>query len=530
VEQGERLALVQVGNHTIDRSELSRFQERLPEHLHSKEAGITAVRDYLQSLVDRHLLLVEAKGAGLADDSPLQQKLDQVAAQRLIETVFRTLINPKVQFSEEDLQAAYERFDLGWQVLPAHLLSATEEDAREVIRLLQAGADFFELAKERSLANDAERGGDLGKFFSQGDAIPALREATFHLAKGAHSEPIKTKDGYEIVKVLDRRRLPYTSLRQSIAKQMAERKAVEERDQVLAELKERHQLRYHGEQMHWLVSGVRSGQLDAADRTKVLFSFKDGLLTIGQCYDFVLENSSRKLQLAMDSLKVLAPLEKKLVADILWVRFAKENGIDKDPAFQVWKEERLNELLVKRLFEERVSIRVKVTADEVKTHYEENIDAYRMLPGGIELTEVLVDSEVEAVKILEAVRAGESLKTLAQRHSVRSSMGSLKGHTFGESGYVRIDFLIVTPYREALGDTNSTDVGVLKGPLPMQDKYSVYRLERPIEWATVPFKQYRRPIGFRLRKKREEEAFSVPIGTVMQISLRWQPGAGQSAA
>ena len=105
----------------------------------------------------------------------------------------------KLYVKESELLEAYEEFDLGWEVWPAHILSETEEDARKVIDELHKGTSFSEVAKQYSRADDAIKGGNLGSFFGQGDVVPALREATFFLDEGEFSEPIRTKDGWEIV-------------------------------------------------------------------------------------------------------------------------------------------------------------------------------------------------------------------------------------------------------------------------------------------------------------------------------------------
>ena len=52
-----------------------------------------------------------------------------------------------------------------------HILLETEADAKKVIEDLKSGADFAELAKERSTGPSAVEGGDLG-WFGKGQMVP----------------------------------------------------------------------------------------------------------------------------------------------------------------------------------------------------------------------------------------------------------------------------------------------------------------------------------------------------------------------
>ncbi len=67
---------------------------------------------------------------------------------------------------------------------------------------LDSGADFAELAKKLSQAGDATSGGELG-LMRQNDHLfdPALEQAAFALDVGKVSAPVKTAQGWELVKV-----------------------------------------------------------------------------------------------------------------------------------------------------------------------------------------------------------------------------------------------------------------------------------------------------------------------------------------
>ena len=76
-----------------------------------------------------------------------------------------------------------------------------ESKAREIIKKLNDGANFEELAKTESTGPSGKNGGDLG-WFSAAQMVPAFSAATAKLKKGTHSQtPVKTQFGFHIIKL-----------------------------------------------------------------------------------------------------------------------------------------------------------------------------------------------------------------------------------------------------------------------------------------------------------------------------------------
>jgi foldase protein PrsA len=86
-----------------------------------------------------------------------------------------------------------------------HLLVANEQQAKDLVVALRAGADFSKLAKELSLdAASKPNGGDLG-FISKGILVPDIEKAAFTLKSGQISDPIPSNLGFHILKVSEKR-------------------------------------------------------------------------------------------------------------------------------------------------------------------------------------------------------------------------------------------------------------------------------------------------------------------------------------
>lgn len=75
--------------------------------------------------------------------------------------------------------------------------------AKETLIKIEAGGDFFAIAKETSEDKlSAEQGGDLG-FIYPGDMDPAFEKSLFALSVDDISEPVKTAQGYHLLKLVD---------------------------------------------------------------------------------------------------------------------------------------------------------------------------------------------------------------------------------------------------------------------------------------------------------------------------------------
>ena len=144
------------------------------------------------------------------------------------------------------------------------------------------------------------------------------------------------------------------------------------------------------------------------------------------------------------------------------------------------------------------------------------------------MTEVLVETKEEAEQVLQLAREGESMEKLATRHSVRPGMEELGGHAFTDSGRVEIASLFQSPYRTFFGDSNDKDVGVVQGPLEVQDRFSVFRLDIPFEKEAIPFKQVKRPIRVKLREQEETKIFNTFLDSLRseyQSQVEWNEDA-----
>ena len=110
--------------------------------------------------------------------------------------------------TDEAIQAAYDELygnaEPETEYNASHILVETEEEAAALVTELEGGADFAELAMEKSTGPSGPRGGELG-WFGTGAMVPPFEEAVVSLDVGAISAPVQTQFGWHVIKLNETR-------------------------------------------------------------------------------------------------------------------------------------------------------------------------------------------------------------------------------------------------------------------------------------------------------------------------------------
>lgn len=82
----------------------------------------------------------------------------------------------------------------------SHILVQYDYEAQDILRALQSGKTFEELARKYSRCPSAEQGGELGAF-GKGRLDADFEDAAFALKVGQITEkPVRTRFGYHIIR------------------------------------------------------------------------------------------------------------------------------------------------------------------------------------------------------------------------------------------------------------------------------------------------------------------------------------------
>ncbi|MGI9493127.1 MAG: peptidylprolyl isomerase [Geminicoccaceae bacterium] len=191
----------------ILRSDVENIARTLPEQM--RQVPMAQIYPMLlDRVIDFKLLEAEAEKQNIGDDPDVQPALAEARANVLRDAMLRKSVDEGS--TDEVLKARFEELkgneDFSYEEIHArHILLASEDDAKAVITDLEGGADFAELAKEKSTGPSGPQGGDLG-YFKKGQMVPEFGDAAFAMEIGSTSpEPIKTQFGFHVIKVEDKR-------------------------------------------------------------------------------------------------------------------------------------------------------------------------------------------------------------------------------------------------------------------------------------------------------------------------------------
>lgn len=203
--------------------------------------------DLVQRIYMEERLADEASKLSLDQQSPWKEQLQMARANILTQAYLNKVANSSTGAPADDPKQYYDshpgdfdQFKLSGIFVgfsppgtPAAANSAanrTEELARqkadEVEKKIKAGGDFAALARTESDNQQlAAKGGDLGTVTS-GDAQlpPDIKTAIIKLQSGQVSEPVRLPNGFFIVKVESRSKVPFETARAGITQRLQNEK------------------------------------------------------------------------------------------------------------------------------------------------------------------------------------------------------------------------------------------------------------------------------------------------------------------
>jgi len=258
--------LAKVGNTVITEADIEREIKNLPDFVQKMFEGVSGRERFLEELVKRELLYQEALKKGLDKDPAYQKKLEDFKKINLVGLLLEREIETKTKVSDKEIRDYYEKnkedFAPVSQVRLSHILLNTEEEAQKVLERLKKGEDFGQVAKKSSIDTvSAKKNGDLG-FFSKGEIPPDFRIAAVRLKTGEVSEPIKTKSGYEIIKVTDKKVgqvIEFDKIKNLISQNLLAEKQKESFDSYIEGLKKKYKVEVNKEAVSKLAPSEEKG-------------------------------------------------------------------------------------------------------------------------------------------------------------------------------------------------------------------------------------------------------------------------------
>ncbi|MGA3082527.1 MAG: peptidylprolyl isomerase [Terracidiphilus sp.] len=255
--------VARVNDQIITRSDYDRAMHDMDAEARQKGATMQEIsaghKDLLRNLIDQQLWLSKGKELDITGETELVNRLNEIRKQNNLETmddlekaareqgisfedfkanirnsiitqeVMREEVGKRIQFTPGEARRYFDEHkqdyaqpesvtlaeilvstgtpaaaagdQAGGQADDPQKLAAAKAKADELEAKIHAGGDFGQLARSFSDGPTASEGGDLGEF--QRDKLAkVLEDKTFALKSGQVTEPIQTRQGYVILKVV----------------------------------------------------------------------------------------------------------------------------------------------------------------------------------------------------------------------------------------------------------------------------------------------------------------------------------------
>lgn len=183
-------------------------------------------------LAQEKLIEEAAKKANIAQDPAVKALI----AERKTEIYSAELVRKNAAahpLTDADLKKTYEEVKKQYdpnEIKVRHILVKTEQEAKDIIKSLNAGGDFAAIAKEKSLdQGTAAQGGEIPFTNIRRVAIPGFAETAMALNKGSLLPvPFHSALGYHVIQLQDKREVPlpsFDALKPQIQNLAAQRQA-----------------------------------------------------------------------------------------------------------------------------------------------------------------------------------------------------------------------------------------------------------------------------------------------------------------
>ena len=191
--------------------------------IHRKPKTPEEKRILLEELVKVELLVQDAVSLGLERDAEVRRQLEDARRLILISALTKR-DTERATISDEEIKDHYNRFKEAYKdperIRVRQIVTKAPDEAEAIRTQAVQGADFAQLARERSIGPGKETGGDVGWYVKALDRqlltlagqsppehefFPQLEAVAFSLEPGQISQPVKGPDGhYYLVKLEER--------------------------------------------------------------------------------------------------------------------------------------------------------------------------------------------------------------------------------------------------------------------------------------------------------------------------------------
>ena len=469
--------LAEVGDERIQAAEFRAFSESIPDGMKEGTTQLERARSTLETLIDKKVLLAHARALALAEEPSIRRKLLEQKDKALVEYYQRLHAMAGISVSREEREEHFRATDRDRALRFSGIMLETRDQALEVLAQLRDGADFEQLANERSFHRETgERGGDSGAYMRKDDVRPPLAEAIFHLDVGDLSEPVamayQGRRRYVVFKIVDEIPVVLEEVEEMVHREVLGQKVAARQRAKLDSLLSVYAPQIRAESLPALrqrVEAVEEGDwTELEDEVSlVLGTHAAGEITLGDLLGKVEAMRINHRDLA-DSARVVEILNRLVIPARIAVQEARKLGLDADPELRAHVQRQNESFLLGALREREVDQYIEASEDAARAFYDAHPEKFTS-PETATAVEILVHSEKLAARLRRELEDGARPDSLADRYSTRTQN---KHH----GGEIRLNAYTKPFFPEIYEVAAKLEVGEVGGPVALPNGYSVFKI------------------------------------------------------
>ncbi len=495
--------LAMVGDRVVSKSDFIAEYKTFLAQTGSLDNG-QARRSLLQSFIARALMISEARRRGFDRDAEGKLALTRIKNQELLIAFHQKYIAANIEISDDKLYELFIRCNT--RIKARHLYAATRKTADSLYRELQNGKSFQALAGQAFEDPGLQNSGGLLGYFSLDEMEPAFEDAAFQLKPGEISQPVRTTDGYSIIRVEDRVVKPlltdyeFAKTRSRLAAYWRKRKIRQNSQLFVDSLRNVLEVRFNPPVLKKLFLAIRQNpsstvypeqpalktSMAGIENREIVHSRRGSwdVATFWKKALFTSEKQRRRIRSEENLRDFIAGL---VVRDDMLEKARSEN-MHRRPDYQARVKKSWDDYLLTRV-ETQLYREIDIPEDSLRAVYLTNKQQF-CTPPQLQLQEIVVNSEARANFIKTALNNGVSFSTLAQKYSVRSFSAKRGGdlgwvHPKDLGGYSKMIFAL--------------QPGAWEGPLKVDAHYFFFKCIEKKEPRLLGFDDVREKIEETLR-------------------------------
>lgn len=206
--QNKKDILLHVNKEPIYKNEFKRVYKKNLDLV--QEESQKDIDGYLELFIDYKLKIAEAKAQGLDKDETYQKEFaqyrDQLSRNYLFEDkIIADLTQEAYERGKEEIDASHILIQIGPDA-PAQDTLAAYNKIKKLRDRAISGEDFEQLARDNSEEPNAKNSAGRLGYFSAFSMVYPFETAAYNTPKGEISEIVRSRFGYHIIKIHDRRK------------------------------------------------------------------------------------------------------------------------------------------------------------------------------------------------------------------------------------------------------------------------------------------------------------------------------------